>query len=106
MLLTVPGRWSAAILSVFDFVLFTMGHFVLPCIAFCFRVCSVLLSIVITSLGEKRAGLCASRAFVCLFCPRQYLSFFFSSCCQRLTAACDCGTPWIFLSTFYANMFI
>ena len=27
-------------------------------------------SIVITSLGEERAGLCASRAFVCLFCTR------------------------------------
>ena len=27
-------------------------------------------SIVITSLGEEGAGLCASRAFVCLFCKR------------------------------------
>ena len=26
---------------------------------------------------EKRTGLCASRAFVCLFCTRQFLSFFY-----------------------------
>ena len=32
------------------------------------RVCFSPFSIVITSLGEDRAGLCASRAFVCLFC--------------------------------------
>ena len=31
---------------------------------------SVLISIVITSLGEERAGLYASRATVCLFCTR------------------------------------
>ena len=31
---------------------------------------SVLFSIMITSLGEERAGLCASRAFVYLFCMR------------------------------------
>ena len=31
---------------------------------------SVPFSIVITSLGKKRAGLCVSRAFVCLFCMR------------------------------------
>ena len=30
----------------------------------------VLLSIVITSLGEDRADHCASRAFVYLFCTR------------------------------------
>ena len=45
--------------------------------ASCFKVvflcflssCVVIpFSIVITSLGEEGAGLCASRAFVCLFC--------------------------------------
>ena len=44
--------------------------------ASCFKVfpCSLSscfvfpFSIVITSLGEEGAGLCASRAFVCLFC--------------------------------------
>ena len=48
---------------------------------------SVLFSIVITSLGEERAGLCDSRAFVCLFCMRQFMSFFSFSWCQRLAAA-------------------
>ena len=41
------------------------------CLALCARVYFffflVLVSILITSLGEERAGLCASRAFVCLF---------------------------------------
>ena len=36
-------------------------------------------SIAISSLGEEGAGLCASRAFVCLFCTRYFLSFFSSS---------------------------
>ena len=31
---------------------------------------SVLFSIVITSLGEEKTGICDSRAFVCLFCKR------------------------------------
>ena len=38
------------------------------CLALCSRVFQLPFSIVITSLGEERAGLCASRAFVCLFC--------------------------------------
>ena len=57
-------------------------------------------SIVITSFGEERTGLCASRAFVCLFCTRKFLSFFSSTWRQGLAAACDCGTTWTFLSTF------
>ena len=40
------------------------------CLALCSRVFSVLFSVVISSLGEERAGLCISRAFVCLFCTR------------------------------------
>ena len=32
----------------------------------------------INSLGEERAGLCDSRAFVCLFCRRHFLFFPFS----------------------------
>ena len=78
----------------------------LACIAQCFRVCvcvcvcvcvfSVLFSIVITSLGEERAG----RAFDCLVCTRKFLSFFTSPWCQGLTAVCDSGTPWSFLFTF------
>ena len=67
------------------------------------RVFSVLFSILITSLGEererKRAGLCAFRAFDCLFYTRKFLFIFSSSLCQGLAAACDCGTPWTFLLT-------
>ena len=44
---------------------------------------------------EERADLCASCAFVCLFCV--FLSFVSSSWCHRLPAFCDCGTPWTFL---------
>ena len=33
----------------------------------CYRVLSVLFSILITSLGEESAGVCAFRAIVCLF---------------------------------------
>ena len=61
---------------------------------------SVLFSTVITSLGEERPGLCASRAFVYSFYECPFLSFFSSSWCQGLTVACDCGTPWTFLLTF------
>ena len=43
------------------------------CLALCFRVCCSPFSIVITSLGEEGAGLCASRAFAYFarvdFCP-------------------------------------
>ena len=58
---------------------------------------SVLFSIMITSLEEDRVGLYASRACVCLSCRcyRRFI-FFSSSCCQRLTAACDCGSPCTF----------
>ena len=37
---------------------------------------SVLFSIVISSLGEERAGLFASRVFVCLFCRLYCVSLF------------------------------
>ena len=37
---------------------------------------SVCFSILIISLGEEGAGLCASRRFVCLFCACMFLSFF------------------------------
>ena len=43
------------------------------CLALCSRVFEVLFSTVVTSLGEERAGLCASRAIVYFahvnFCP-------------------------------------
>ena len=59
------------------------------------RARSVLFSVVITSLGEERqrAGLCASCACVCLFCTRQFLSFFSFSWCQGLDVVCHCGAP-------------
>ena len=47
------------------FVIFYYGAFgVESCLALCSRVLSVLFSTVIALLGEERAGLCASRAFV------------------------------------------
>ena len=67
------------------------------------RVCSVLFSIVITSLGKERADLFAFRAFVCLFCTCQFLFFFSSSWCQGLAAVCDCGAPWNFLLTVFVT---
>ena len=72
-------------------MIFTTGHFMLSLALFFVIVFSVLFSIVITSFCEERAGLCASRAFVCLFCTRRFLSFFSSSLCQGLAAVCDCG---------------
>ena len=62
-----------------DFVDFTTGCFVPSCLALCFHVFSVLFSVMITLLGEERAGLCASHAFVCLFCTHQFMSFSSSS---------------------------
>ena len=62
---------------------------------------SVCFSILITSLGEEGASLCASRTFVCLFCACMFLSFFSSSWCRGLAAVCDCGIPWTFLLTFF-----
>ena len=68
--------------------------------ASCFKVvtcsfpsCFVIpFSIVIDSLGEEGAGLCASRAFVCLVCTCKgffFLSFFSSS--QKWCLGGGCG---------------
>ena len=51
---------------------FYYGAFRVECLSSC---SSVLFNIVITSIGEVRAGQCASRAFVCLFCTRSFLSY-------------------------------
>ena len=49
------------------FILWGASCLVLPCsLSSCFF---SPFTIVITSLGEEGAGLCASRAFVCLFAP-------------------------------------
>ena len=71
--------------------------FVLVFFFFCFFF-SVLISIVITSLGEERAGLFAFRVIVCLLvlCMRPCFS---SSRWQGLAAACD------FLLTFFKILF-
>ena len=53
----------------------------------------------ITSLGEERSGLCASRAYVCLFLYGLVFVIFSSSWCMGLAVVCDCGTPWTFLLT-------
>ena len=55
-------------------------------------------SIVSFTLGEEGAGLRASRAlFVCLFCTCQFVILLF----LLLSAVCDCGTPCIFVFTYY-----
>ena len=94
---------------------FYYGAFrVQACLTLCPHVLSVLFSIVIISPGEEGTGLCASRAFVCLFCTRQFLSLFSSSWCQGLIAAwfltvtCSC-CPYLYfgsaimLVTYFVN---
>ena len=77
--------------------LFNRGRFMLSLAFFpyslfyCLYVFSVLFSIVTTSLGEERTVQCASR--ICVYFSLVNLSFFSSFWCQRLAAACDCGTP-------------
>ena len=61
---------------------------------FCFF--SDLFSVVITSLGEERAGLYASSAFVCLSCTPYFLFLFW---CQGLAVACHFGPLCTFLLT-------
>ena len=65
-----------------------------------FLVFLVLLSFVITSLGEEIADLCVSRAFVCLFCTHQFLSFFSSFCLWHYL------NFTIFFSIFQQNLII
>ena len=65
---------------------------VFPCsLSSCFF---ILFSIVITSLGEERAGLCASR--VCFVCV-SFCHFSLPLGVGGLAVVCDCGTPWTFL---------
>ena len=78
--------------------------------ASCFKIflcslssCFVIpFSIVITSLGEEGAGLCASLAFVGLLC----ICFCHFSLPLGVggsgggAAVCDCGTPWTYLLLF------
>ena len=103
MLLTVLWRWSRCC-SYSVWLWFILRH------ASCFKVfpCSlsscffIPFSIVITSLGEEGAGLCASRAFVCLFCTRKCLSFFLF----LLVSGVGCDV-WLWHSLdFSINVFI
>ena len=68
------------------------------CFFFVFFFFSILFSIVITSHGEERAGLCASRAIASLRILHAFMTSFFSFC-QGLAAACNWGSPWTFLLT-------
>ena len=68
-----------AFYRLFGFVVFTTRRFVLSCFALCsVFFFSVLFSIVVTSLGEERAGLYAYRAFNSL-CSTSVSVLFFSS---------------------------
>ena len=67
-MLPTLGGGPGVFLTLYGFVEFTTGSFMLSLALLFVLVFSVLFSILISSLGEKRAGLCASCAFVCLFC--------------------------------------
>ena len=78
MLLILLRRWSRCCsYSVWRCALYNGALHVLKyCIALCPPASLFLFGIVITSLGEEGAGLCTPRAFVCLFCACEFLSFF------------------------------
>ena len=67
------------ILILCSFVVYTTGAYVLSLLVLFVFVSPFVLAILITSLGEEEAGLCASHTFVCLFCACMFLSFFSSS---------------------------
>ena len=99
MLPTVLRRWSWYCFYFVWLCVFTTSLALLFVV-----VCFQSFKHLITSHGEERAGTCASRAFVCLFCTRWFFFFFVffsSSWCQGLAAACGCGTTRTFLSTFF-----
>ena len=89
---TILRRWSWCN-SYFMWLCVFTGRFVLSPALLSVLVFLVLFSIVITSLGAKRAGICAFRAFVCLCCTHSFLFVYSSSWCKGLAAVCDCGTP-------------
>ena len=73
-----------------------------------FFVCLLLFFSVLLALRSPRLG---KRELVCVLLVHLFVyfahvnhlgfSFFSSSWCQGLAAACDCDTPWIFLLTFF-----
>ena len=106
----VTDRSKAIVLVLFllcvALCFFTTGHFMILALLFLLFCFSSPFSIVIPSLGEDRAGLRASRVFVCLFGRHWGLSF--SSYWYRgLAATCDCGPPWTSLLHFnYCFLYI
>ena len=101
MLLTILRRWSRCCSYFVWLGLYTTGRFMFSLALLFVLVFFSPFSIVITSFGEERAALCASCAFICIFCTRYVLSIFSSSWYQGLAAACGCGTRWTFLFTFF-----
>ena len=80
---------------------------VLPCsLALCFY---IHFSIVITSLGEEGAGLCASRALVCLFRTCSFLLFFLFPLVSGVSGV-GCGLrlwPSLYVSiNLYSSYFV
>ena len=62
--------------------------------------CSVLLTLWSSRVGKREllyVFLCVSRAFVCLFCKRELLSYFSSTWWQGVDGTCDYGSPWTFI---------
>ena len=124
------SKWGPVVVLILcGFVVYTTGRFVLwlyglyygalrvgSCLAlyslvFCQSFCSCgrlawvrVCCVCVWGGGGEWAGLCASHAFVCLICTRYVLSFVSSSWCQRLSATCDCGTPWNFLLTIFVRV--
>ena len=70
-----------------------------PC---CLECVLVLLSIVIVSLGEDRAGLYMLLMHVSLFYNCYFLSFFSSSLCHDPVG---CSTHWTFHLTFFFRVY-
>ena len=83
------------------FVVYTTQRFVLS-LVLCYSVLVIFspFSTGITSLGEKRANLSAF-SYVCWICACLVLSISSSSWCLGRAAACDCGTSWTFLFSFF-----
>ena len=73
-------------------------RFVLPCVIL-FLCFSVLLALRLPRLGKRELILVL--LYVCSICACLVLSVFSSSWCLRRAAACDCGTPWTFLLSFF-----
>ena len=77
MLPTVLRLRPGVGLIVCGLVVFTTSAcFKLSSIVFFLLMFSILFSVVITSLGEGRAGLYVSQTFDCLSCMRHFLSCF------------------------------